>query len=481
MKKMKYTIYLFVALLATTSCEDFLNITPDGQAKRDEILETQQGIEDAMYGVYSQMRSTTLYGQELHFQTLEVLAHNLHCSGNTSIEALGRFEYDNTSVKSLFEGIWIAMYKNISNVNSVLNAPLIKNATEYPYTLYRGEALGLRAFMHFDLVRLFAEQYTVNPAADGIPYATEFSLNTPDFESLAKNYEHILADLREAERLLADEEEYEGLGNYMLDRQIHFNKYAVWATLARVYLTMGDKEKAAKYALDIINEQKYTLREKTKVHDLAGVLSETECLFGIYSKNFFTQVYAKLQQTTMRYSLDLRNDYLDRYGRDKLGHDYREDDFFEMATQGENTLPRLKKLTEYYELNNMVANRPEQLILGINLIRIPEMYYIVAEAMLEQNPAMALEYYNEVRVHRGLEPLTGTAVDELTGEEVDSPLTLGQINDERFKEYIGEGQLFFNMKRLNMDIESFDGVTIYKASKDIYVVPIPDIEKENRY
>ena len=287
--------------------------------------------------------------------------------------------------------------------------------------------------------------------------------------------------MHEAERLLNDEEEYEGLGNYMLDRQIHFNKYAVWATLARVYLTMGDKENAAMYALKVINDGRFTLREKTKEHDLAGVLSETECLFGIYSKSFYTQVYAKLQQTTTRYSLEPRKDYSDIYSRDKLGHDYREDDFFDMATLGDEKRPRLKKLTEYYELNNMVANRPEHLILGINMIRLPEMYYIVAETMLEQNPGMALDYYNEVRVHRGLEPLSGTAVDEVTGEQVERPLALQQINDERFKEYIGEGQIFFNMKRLNLDINSFDGATNYKASKDIYVVPVPDIEKENRY
>ena len=481
MKKMKYIIYLFVALFAATSCEDFLNITPDGQAKRDELLGTQQGIEDAMYGVYSQMRSTTLYGQELHFQTLEVMAHNLYCDGNTSIEALGRFEYDNTNVKSLFESIWTAMYKNISNVNSVLDAPLVADAKEFPFTVYRGEALGLRAFMHFDLVRLFAEQYTVNPEADGIPYSNDFSLETPEFESLAKNYKHILADLHEAEQLLENEDEYEGSGNYMLDRQIHFNKYAVWATLARVYLTMGDNENACKYAKKVIDESGFVLREATKEYDLAGVLSETECIFGIYSKNFYSQVYAKLQQTTTRYSLNLRYDYLDRYGKDKLGHDYREDDNFEMATIGSDKLVRLKKLTEHYELNNIVANRPEHLILGINMIRIPEMYYIVAEVMLEKNPEMAFEYYNKVREHRGLEPLTGTTIDEDTGETVSRPLTLQHINDERFKEYIGEGQLFFNMKRLNLEILSFDGTVVYEPSKDIYVVPIPDIEKENRY
>ena len=468
MKKMKYIIYLFVALLATTSCEDFLNITPDGQAKRDELLKTQQGIEDAMYGVYSQMRSTTLYGQEMYFQALEVMAHNLYCDGNTLIDPLGKFEYDNTNVKSLFESIWTAMYKNISNVNSVLDAPLVAGAKAFPYTVYRGEALGLRAFMHFDLVRLFAEQYTVNPEADGIPYATEFSLNTPAFESLAKNYEHILADLHEAERLLDNEDDYEGVGNYMLDRQIHFNKYAVWATLARVYLTMGNNAKAAEYANKVILDGKYMLKEKTEVvNDLAGMLSKKECLFGIYYAGFYSLVNAKLQQMTSFYSLDLP-DFMPKYEKDVSGTDYRVMAYFSEASTGSGTKYRLSKFTDVYEMNNNVSNRPSDLILGINLIRVPEMYYIAAEAMLEENPKMALEYYNEVRIHRGLEAIN------------DKELTIEMINDERYKEMIGEGQTYFNYKRQNLQIVSYDGKTTYEPSAGIYVIPVPDIENENR-
>ena len=92
-----------------------------------------------------------------------------------------------------------------------------------------------------------------------------------------------------------------------------------------------------------------------------------------------------------------------------------------------------------------------------------------------------MAYYNEVRTHRGLEPLKTEAVDENTGELVDRPLTLQHINEERYKEYFGEGQLYFNMKRLNQSIVSYDNVTTYEASKKIYVIPIPDIEIENRY
>lgn len=471
MKKMKYIILLMcVTLFTTTSCDDFLDITPDGQVKRDPLLSTPEGIEDAMYGVYSQMRQQTLYGQELHFSTLEVLSQTMWCYGNSGITAMSGYRWDHSSVKGVFEGVWTNMYKNISNVNSVLDAPLVADATEFPYTVYRGEALGLRAFMHFDLMRLFAEQYTVNPDAKGIPYATEFSLKTPDFESLAKNYEHILADLHEAEALLADEAEFEGAGNFMIDRQIHFNLHAVQATLARVYLTMGNKEKAAEYALKVIGSGKYTLKEKTEVvNDLAGVLSCKETIFGIYFPGFYTNVSGKLQQVTSYYSLDLRDDFMQLYEKDASGLDFRTMAYFSESGVGDDAKYRLSKFTDIYELNNMVSNRPSDLIQGVNMIRLPEMYYIAAEALLENDYDVALDLYNDVRVHRGLDPL-----------EADKQLTVELINDERYKEMIGEGQTYFNMKRQNLPILSHDGGKTYRPVDGIYSIPIPDVEFENR-
>lgn len=480
MKKMKYIILCLCAAmgLTFTSCSDFLDITPEGQVDRDQQLSTEDGIEDALYGAYSQLRSLSLYGQELSFSSLEIMAQTMYCPGTLSvgktIAELGKYNYTYSAVQNIFEGVWVSMYENIRNVNSVLNSPLIIGATEYPYTIYRGEALALRAFMHFDLVRIFAEQYTLNPEADGIPYATEFSLNTPEFESLAKNYEHILADLLEAEQLLDDEDRYEGTRNFMLDRQIHLNKYAVKALLARVYLTMGNKEKALEYAVNVIDSQQYVLKEKTEVvGDLAGVLSPKETLWGVYYANFFTQVNAKLQQTTSSYSLDLRKDFMTLYETDAAGIDFRVEAYFStVKLGGTEEKYRLSKLTDIYEKDNNVGQRPSNLILGINMIRIPEMYYIAAECLLDTDHDAALSFYNEVRIHRGLDPL---------GED-DGKLTIGRINDERDKEYIGEGQKFFNMKRQNLPIDSHDETIEQpiEPSNKIYVVPIPDIEKENR-
>lgn len=363
------------------------------------------------------------------------------------------------------------MYSNISNANSIIQSDLVANASTFPFTIYKGEALALRAFMHFDLLRLFTPQYTLNTSAKGIPYQTTFSLHTPDFESMTENYEHILADLLEAETLLADEDRYTGETPFMQDRQIHLNIHAVRAALARVYLTMGNKQKAMEYASKVITSSPYTLKEKTEViNDVAGVLSRKECLFGVYYANFYSDVSSLLQRQQSYYSLDPRDDFMDAYNTEADGLDYRQAAYFTTVEMGGEMRYRLSKFTDIYELNSISASRPADLILGINIIRIPEMYYIMAECLLDTDNSKAATYYNAVRQHRGLEPLAS-----------DRTLTIDLINLERQKEYFGEGYTYFNNKRLNLPMLSADGKTTYNPSNDIYVVPIPDSEYANRY
>lgn len=475
MKNKIYSVLAVICLMTFTACDNYLDITPDGQVKRDQLLSTPEGIEDALYGAYSQLRGANLYGSELSFSALEVMAQTFDCYGNDAITALGKYDYKYSTIESMFAGIWTSMYKNISNVNSILNSSLVKNATEYPYTIYKGEALGLRAFMHFDLMRIYTPQYTIANIKDkGIPYATDFSLQTPEFETIEKNYEHLVSDLLEAESLLAEEDYYVGKTTFMTDRQIHFNLYAVQATLARVYLTMGDKEKAFEYANKVIENSGKVLKEKTEViNDLAGVLSKKETIFGVYYSGFYSLVNEKLQKIISYYSLNPRDDIMDIYNTSADGLDYRTTAYFTAIEQGGAPIYRLSKLTDIYELQGITSSRPKDLILGINMIRIPEMYYICAEALLETDYDKALEYFDAVITHRGLEPLESRAEGNV--------LTQDLINLERFKEYIGEGQTFFNMKRLNLPITSVDGTQTFAPSNEIYVVPIPDVEIENRY
>lgn len=466
--KLRY-IQLLTAgvLLFTTSCEKFLDIVPEGEIKQKDLFTSASGVEDALYGVYAQMRQTSLYGQELTFGTLDVMAQYLDCYGNTQITELGQFNYKNSNVESLFETIWTKMYNNISNVNAIVNCELLEDES-YPYNIYKGEALGLRAFMHFDLVRLYTDQITVNPKAGGIPYATKFSLENPDFQTAENNYKAIIADLREAERLLQNEGEHTDETNFMTNRKIHFNLHAARATLARVYLTMGNKDSAYYYADKVIQESGYRLTEATNlVGDLAGVLSNNETIFGIYYAGFYSVVSPKLQQEISYGSLDPRSG-IESFYMGEGGDDFRYNAYFSMTGK-----LRLSKLTDIYELNGISSSRPADRVLGINLIRMPEMYYIAAEALLDTDPDRALALFDEVLTHRGLNPYETWPSQ--------TPFSQQAINDERYREFIGEGQTFYNLKRQNLPISGVDGKTTYAPSTAIYTVPIPNIEYSNRY
>lgn len=451
-----------MALAGLTSCNDFLDITPDGQVSRDDQLSTAAGVEDALYGVYSQMRTEALYGQELTFSTLDLMAQYFSCKNDPATRALQEYRYDNTDVQNVFEAMWTKMYNNISNVNSIINCDLLNGANSYPLNIYRGEALGLRAFMHFDLLRLFCEQITDNPEAEGIPYATEFSLNTPPFSTAADVYKKILADLDEAERLLANEGEHVGSTPFMTDRRIHFNLYAVKATKARVYLTMGNKEKALEYAMDVIDHSGLQLMKKADItDDTNGMLYPGETLFGVYYNDLFKIVNPKLQQTSTGYSLDPRPDMQARY----VGNDRRAV-YFGYSDGG--TVVRFQKLTDKYRRNSTTRPAGKGWMPGINLIRLPEMYFIAAECLLDTDVDKAGILMQQVYDSRDASRDGGGAI------------TIADIDNERYRELIGEGQTFYNMKRRKLPIKSVDGQTDIQPSKAVFTVPVPLIENDYR-
>lgn len=372
--------------------------------------------------------------------------------------------------------IWSSMYTNIANTNNVLiNLEKYSPADMRYYPVYKGEALALRAFMHFDLLRLYTEQITRNNNAEGIPYNRKFSLENPETLKASEVYDFIISDLREAEILLDQQELYANAPdntNFLKDQAIHFNRQAVQATLARVYLTTGNIDSALYYAEEVIRSGKYRLSQGPELNgDLAGILSERETIFGLYSKNFHESSYNDLYISVTASTLDPRNDLNSIYQRNRTGNDNRWD-YWVKQSAGAESKHRLIKTIDPYILNNTEYLRPNGQIRGVNLIRLPEMYYIAAECLLQKGRYNdALAYFNAVITSRGL-----VALDERNPVE---SLTLERITEDRFKEFICEGQQFFHSKRLNLDITSHTG-QIIPASNNVYVAPIPEEEYEYR-
>ena len=401
-----------------------------------------------------------------------------------SSKALERYQYDtNDELRTRFASVWSNAYTSIGYANNVLKNLEGRSKSELPlYNLYKGEMLAVRAYLHFDLLRFFC---STDLEKQGIPYTTSYSPSENSFKKVGEVYDLITKDLLEAEQLLSEEKDnivyprnnefYFKFQNY---RVTHCNYYAVLGMLAKVYWMKGDMENAAKYAQMVVDSQKFPLADVSEIKDLfAGKLSDKETLWGLYSNTFSDNAGSYLYTYQSYRSYDPYYDgsgsahlmaYDKIYEQDvtSVDQDFRKNWFVEGTGY-----VRCNKIVDYYSLNDRAVAPTDwaDRISGINMLHVSEIYLIGAEALLQTNYAKALEYYNKEINSRGLPSL-----------RADQTLTKEMIFNEYHKEMFGEGQVWYNMKRLNKDINSNLDVKVIPASEDIYVIPIPQAEFDYR-
>jgi hypothetical protein len=238
----------------------------------------------------------------------------------------------------------------------------------------------------------------------------------------------------------------------------------------------GDMTNAVKYAENVIGSGCFPLVDETEVQDyLAGTLSPKETIFGVYSTTYASTATSYLYNYTSFYSYYPYDDasgkthilpYTSLYKLDVSGtaQDYRLNHFIQKTGYSQ-----FLKLVDYYTIENNVPTSRSSLIAGVTLMHTSELYLIAAEGLLSSNYDKAVDYFNAEISSRGLTPLR----DETT-------LTEEMIFNEYHKEMFGEGQVWFNMKRLNKDITSNAESRIIPANDDIYVIPVPEEEFEYR-
>lgn len=103
------------------------------------------------------------------------------------------------------------------------------------------------------------------------------------------------------------------------------------------------------------------------------------------------------------------------------------------------------------------------------MIRMSEMYYIVAELEFRTYKQKAWYHLASVRMARGL----GWPEEANTQEDFNNQI----LNDMR-RELYGEGQLFFFYKRLNMKILKKGSNVVTLGDK--FVLPVPESNDVNR-
>ena len=282
---MKKKLIYIIILIACMGCNDWLDVQPRTEMKEEAIFQTEDGFKEALIGVYIQLASTNLYGKNTSMHFTELLANVWYPEQNSSkVEYnITKWKYENAEVEELIENIWKAYYRSIVHLNDILgHIDAAEAIFSYGnYELIKGEALGLRGFLHLELLRLFGpipdETADAKPA---IPYAEAMSKDPRLFQTLTYRQvcEKIIRDLNAAEELLKNEpivhseatylnspdhwiwnsdyKENKPQDEWQFYRQVRFNYYAVKGAKARFYHWIGDTDNALKYANEVIEAKK---------------------------------------------------------------------------------------------------------------------------------------------------------------------------------------------------------------------------------
>jgi len=236
---MKSTTLYFglIVVLCLASCDGFLYQEPTTEISRTEALSDIESVESSLYGAYNlTMRSRNTYRGFLTYYA-DLTGGNVTINPGLTTEAeteLRRIEAFN-SIPDLTVESYTDLYAILNAVNNVINAvPTVPDGTQAQKDRVLGQALGLRALVHFDLVRLFAQPYNYTDDASHVGIVVLTESPSPDEEvsrsTVLNAYEQIVDDLERSIDLL-DDEPFD---------PVFISDVSAQALLARVRLYQGE-------------------------------------------------------------------------------------------------------------------------------------------------------------------------------------------------------------------------------------------------
>ena len=134
-----------------TSCNDWLDVEPKSQIKEEDHFNREGGFNDQMMGVYTKMTTPNMYGLNMDIGFVEVLSHTYDINPNGKWRYVNDFDYKELTSEATISDIWSSCYNCIANLNILLRNLEKADPNMFEnddYNHYRGEALGLRGFLH---------------------------------------------------------------------------------------------------------------------------------------------------------------------------------------------------------------------------------------------------------------------------------------------------------------------------------------------
>ena len=516
-----------VSLMAFTSCDlEEMPTTSIGLDNNEEAVVNGTNIQQFENGLYSAFRATQ-YG-------VYSLVPDLICDGFNETVNSGNFygpvhrtDASFTASDQDVESIWSGYYVYMVDYNNLINDGYVKeqeaafmadDADFASVDAYAIRALGVahffRAYTYMQLARLFAKDYEPSTAATDlcVPLVLKYDQEEkPARATVQQVYDQIKKDLDAANtyftKLTTVTVELVNAGIVTSASNPYYQCYltlndtqpgspnvnvnTVYALYARYYLDTHDYPMAAQYAKSLLGQYALAYDEETMskeytydqgsepIFQMSASLAEngsgTNSAYingssypyvpeGFYLAPYYMpsgKLLALYEGTDRRLAQWFNDKHVFRYGSS-------------LATD-------IPIFVKYYGdpnagLNNSIVPNGRQ---HVKPFMIGEMYLILAEASLQANdPTTAAQALNELQTTRGATPTAAT---------------MENIQDEWFKETVGEGLRYSCMKRWHI---GFNGRPAYlpgygivpegtsntqkemPADDDHWLLPIPAYERQ---
>lgn len=426
-----YTI--ITALMLMSACEGFIDLKPTHQLDRSNTFQNIEDYNNALTGAYGALLFEGYYGQN-YLCMPEYMTDN---TARTVELFSGQDDTDNwlaTPSAGRITNAWNDPYIVINRANTV-----IENIADVPEdrpgqrNRILGQALGLRALAHFDLLRFFGQEYDRNSAALGVIVRTQNDLSFPARSTVKETYDQIFADLDEAFTLLGNVDQTINISTnrYYIDQTV------VRAIIARVALYAGDYTLARDAADDVITTAGFGL---APINQFSDIFTADQALGEVIWK-------VRVQPGGIRIAADLYfppGNFNTFAPTDEVRGLFDEvnDVRYDASIKTRASAPAGSSL---FIVGKYLGRAPFND--GINdnkIFRMGEMYLIRAESnfRLNQEPA-ALADLNALRAAR----ITGYVNQTLSGNTL-----LNSILLEKRKELLYEGHRWFELRRLGQGI-----------------------------
>ena len=490
MRKIQTLTLAALLILGLSGCEKWLEATSSSQISGEQLFSERAGFHEALSGVYMLMGSGSCYGRNYTWFVNELTAAPLVSQNGDLFSDLQNGRYTSVKAYPYFDGMWLDGYNVIANANKILlelenHRDVVTDQLEY--SLIRGELLAIRAYVHFDIIRMYglSSWDGENASKLAAPYVTLYDKEPTVQRSYSETAALLNADIDEAIELLAVDpvrgsvpekfEESLNADGFWNKRTLHLNYYAARALKVRILMWQKQYDEAAALAREILDEA--LEREVVKWIDPVEQLNivEVDTRDWVFScEHLFSLEVADYYDIVKPYFFDVNNahgNYLllsEGVVSELYQRPYIFDDDGMKTLVGDirgpammlNYSPLGYRIYKYYASSSSPYRNRQP------MIRISELCMVCAEVAIRNNDMQtAADYINMLHAHRGVDDTITPTNTEISKQ----PMFF--LWEELIREFVCEGRLYFWIKRCNIDTWREDGLSSGISTGSREIVP----------